>query len=299
MTHVFQQTRATTWPVLALTIAAYSGACILVSTVLFQDRIGQTLGSLYAATGFLIQSTLVGGLVSLAVTGMVIFGVARCRGADVGWRPGAVFTGMIVTFALWLVMQGILAVVGAFQGQLVLNADWNQSGGSSVIGGVLGQILGNALVEETVFRGFFLAQFYLKAAERFRHGAALAIAVFGSSVLYSVTHVPNLLFIKNMDGIDLGVFLGGLVGLGALFAAVYLVTGNLFIAVGLHALVNTPAPMIQLSERSQGMVWFGLTVALLIAWPTIKRLRTNSKRENNTMTRKAAEQSVPPEPAGS
>jgi membrane protease YdiL (CAAX protease family) len=202
---------------------------------------------------------------------------------------------MFVTIALWLVMQGILTVVGALQGQLALNADWNQSGGSPVIGGVLGQLLGNALVEETVFRGFFLAQFYVKAAHRLRHEAALAISVIGSSVLYSVTHVPNLLFIKSIDGIDLLMFLGGLVGLGFLFAAVYLVTGNLFIAVGLHALVNTPAPLFHSSELTVNTVWFGVTVLLLIAWPQIKWLRAHSEMEGDTMGREAAEQAAAPD----
>jgi membrane protease YdiL (CAAX protease family) len=286
---LFGLTRATTWPVLALTIAVYSAACVLVSTVLFQGRFGQGLGSLYATTGFLIQSTLVGGIVGLMMTGPVIFGVARCRGADVGWQWFSVIVGILVTFAFWLVMQGVLAVIGALQGQLALNAGWNESGGGPVIGGVLGQLLGNALVEETVFRGFFLVQLYLKAAERFRHAASLGIAVLCSSLLYSVTHVPNLLFIKNMQGIELLMFLGGLIGLGLLFAAIYLVTGNLFVAVGLHALLNTPAPLIHSSELTLGAVWFGLTMVILIAWTLISCHTTHSGRKTDTIPHEVAE----------
>jgi membrane protease YdiL (CAAX protease family) len=272
MARQFQQVSTTTWLALASTFIVYTGACILVSTVVFQNRIGQCLSSLYAASGYLIQSTLVGGLVCFALTGPVIFGVGRCRGKDVGWRTGAVIVGAIVTFAFWLVMQGILAVVATFGGQIAVNANWNQSGGRELLGGILGQVLGNALVEETVFRGFFLTQFYLKAAQRFQSDVAMIGATLGSSVLFSVTHVPNLLFIKNMDQTDILMSLVGLVALGLLFGGIYLVTGNLFIAVGLHAIINNPSPLVLSAEITLGAVWFGLTVALLIAWPRIERL---------------------------
>jgi uncharacterized protein len=269
LTRYFEQGRASSWPVLVLTMATYTGACVLVSLVLFQGRIGRRLGSLYAATDYLIHSTLIGGLVCLALTGAVIFGVARCRMADVGWRAQALVVGMFVTLALWIVMHGILALTGTLQGQLDWNTEWNQSG-TRVFGGVLGQLLGNALVEELVFRGFLLPQIYLKAVQRFRPGLACGIAILASSVLYSVTHVPNLLFIKNMVGFDLLGFLVGLTVLGSLLAAAYVVTGNLFIAVGLHALVNNPAPLFDASETTMGAVWVGLTVVLLIVWRRIK-----------------------------
>ena len=32
---------------------------------------------------------------------------------------------------------------------------------------------------------------------------------------------------------------------GLLFAAIYLSTGNLFVAIGIHALVNNPAPLLK------------------------------------------------------
>ena len=270
VTHL-QQIRASTWPILALTITVYSGACLFVNTVLLQGQIGQILGTLYTTTAFLIHSTLVGGVFVLVLTGAVVFGVGRCRTRDVGWHGGV--QGMFVVFAFWLVTQGLVSAIEAFRGQMAWNADW-LSGGSIAVGGVLGQLLGNALAEETVFRGFLLPQLYLKAAGRFTHGPALAIAVLGSSLLFALTHVPNLLFVKAVAVSDLITPLTGLFVLGSLFAAVYLITQNLFVVIGLHALLNNPAQLVRSSEVTLNAIWFGLTVLLLIAWPRIKWRRT-------------------------
>jgi hypothetical protein len=251
---------------------------MIVSAVLFQGRVSDSLGSLYVATGFLIQSTLVGGLFSLAVVGLMVFGVGRLRASDIGWNWRHLGLGLSVTLGLWIAMNGVLAVLAALGDGVSIDEGWKQRRISAMVGGLIGQFLGNALAEETMFRGFLLPQFYLKAIAARRHRPALAFALIGSSLLFAVTHFPNRIYVHGYSGSEflwdqIGLFLFGLI-----MAAAYLVTRNLFIAVGLHSLVNEPTPVIRASDTMLYAVWAAMTLLLLLAWwlTVITRRRAES-----------------------
>jgi hypothetical protein len=276
---MFAGIRRTTWPVLALTIAAYACANLFVAAVLFQGRISESLGSLYVATGFLVQGSLVGGLFCLAIVSFILFAVGRLRGSDVGWGAPEVGLGLLVTLGFWIAMNGVLAVLAALSGGVFWDEAWKQRGPSAVVGGVVGQLLGNSLVEETLFRGFLLPQFYLIAATVNRRGAALAIAVVASSLLFAVSHVPHRLLVQGLTGSELLWDQAGIFLLGLFIATAYVVTRNLFVAVGLHALVNEPVPVIRASsETTLYVVWAGLAVQLLLAWRAASVARNRTRR---------------------
>ena len=169
---MFAAIHRASWLVLAATVVAYACATMIVSAVLFQGRVSDSLGSLYVATGFLIQSTLVGGLFSLAVVGLMVFGVGRLRASDIGWTWRHLGLGLSVTLGLWIAMNGVLAVLAALGDGVSIYEGWKQRRISAMVGGLIGQFLGNALAEETMFRGFLLPQFYLKAIATRRHRAA-------------------------------------------------------------------------------------------------------------------------------
>jgi membrane protease YdiL (CAAX protease family) len=267
MTAKFAGIRRATWSNLGLTIFAYACATVIVSAVLFQGRISASLGALYAATGFLIQSTLVGGLFSLAVVALIVFAIGRLRPSDVGWNWRGFWLGLVVTLGFWMAMNAVLAALGFVDDGVTVDAGWEQRGIGAIVGGLMGQLLGNALVEETMFRGFLLPQFYLKAAPRLPHGAALAIAFVGSSALFAVSHFPNRLFIQSFTGAELLSDQAGLFLMGLVMATAFVVTRNLFVAVGLHALVNEPAAIVHASsEAATYAVWGGITVSFLLIW---------------------------------
>jgi membrane protease YdiL (CAAX protease family) len=250
-----------------MTMVAYGGAAVVVSAVLFQGRISARLGALYQATGFLVQSTLVGGLFSLAVVALMVMAVGRLRPTDMGWNWRDLWPGLWVTLGFWTAMNAVLAGLSLVGDGAKLEAGWEQRGIGAVVGGWLGQLLGNALAEETMFRGLLLPQFYLKATPRFRHRAALAIAIVGSSALFAVSHFPNRLFIQGFTGAELLWDQVGLFVMGLVMATVFVVTRNLFVAVGLHALVNEPALIVHASsEAAMYAAWGGITVCLLLTW---------------------------------
>ena len=155
-----------------------------------------------------------------------------------------------------------------------------------MIGGILGQLFGNALAEETVFRGFFFPQFYYKFGKRLGRVRALVTAALVSQVAFALLHLPNRLFVKGVPSSELLGDQVQLVVMGLVFLAIYVVTRNLFVAVGIHALANDPAPLIQASDGTVASVWLALTLALVVLWipaqKTIRRRMTDQPPPANS-----------------
>jgi len=120
----------------------------------------------------------------------------------------------------------------------VWNNAWARPG--YVVGGLIAQLFGNALGEETVFRGFLFLQLFLVFRSRLGERAAMLWAVVVSQVIFAVVHIPNRLLVKDTFGIDLLVDQVLVFILGVLFVLIYAGTRNLFFAVGAHALFNDP-----------------------------------------------------------
>jgi membrane protease YdiL (CAAX protease family) len=220
-----------------------------------------------------VEPTLPGSLAGFALFALIVFGIGGLRGRDVGWKAAAIGPAVLVTLGVWLAMQVVFVVMALRDGTpLALHEAWTVRGAGYVLGGLLAQLLGNALVEETEFQGFFLRQFFHKAKRGSGELVALALALIGSPSLFALVHVPNRVFIKGLTGQDLLTDLAGTAVLGLLFAVVYLVTGNLFVSVGIHALRNAPTPLVQAPDGRADAVWFGLTVALVVGWALGSRI---------------------------
>jgi membrane protease YdiL (CAAX protease family) len=275
MPHFIEDIRETTWRVLALTMLAVLGASLLVNFVAVQPAVREVLSEIERTTVGLVQVPLVAAPLYFAIVGTIVFGVGRLRWSDVGWRRSAIAPGLLVTFAFWIAMQCGLAVwVMLFGEQLAFNRAWTTLGIAWFTGQLLGQLLGNALLEEMVFRGFFLPQFYLKASARLRPIAALALALFASQVPFAMTHIPHRLLILDWPAERLLPDQLQLTAQALTYCAVYLITRNIFICVGLHALWNQPARLLTVPfVPDVQIVWYSLVLILLVVWPVARRFR--------------------------
>ncbi|MGI8437877.1 MAG: CPBP family intramembrane glutamic endopeptidase [Chthoniobacterales bacterium] len=111
-----------------------------------------------------------------------------------------------------------------------------------MLGIFLGQVLGNALFEEIVFRGFLFQQVrsrLLRAGRR--PTTALILGIGTSQAVFAAIHVP----LRLKSGLALSALpaeLPLLFILGVLLALVYWRTGNLFVSVGTtHAFKHASA----------------------------------------------------------
>src|SRR5690606_20865686 len=106
-------------------------------------------------------------------------------------------------------------------------------------GPLLAQLLGTALVEETVFHGWLWPQSVAWLRRAVPAPVAAVAGLLGSQALFALLHLPALLAAgagtEAIAGSLLMLFVVGLV-----FVLVYAATGNLFIAIGAHALGNAP-----------------------------------------------------------
>jgi membrane protease YdiL (CAAX protease family) len=267
---LFEDTRETNWLAMILALAAFGGLAWVHS--LFSARIEYALLELRTATAGLIGPALAVNLVALGVLALVIFGVGRGRPADVGWRLAAILPALLSTAALWIALQLILVVLAALGwGALAWHEHWQRP--LHVVGSFLGQLLGTALLEETVFRGFLLPQIYLKARRHYQWASALCIALLASQLAFGLVHLPTHVAVRNIEGWGLAHGQLSLLVFGLIHAGLYMATRNLFLCVGLHVISNEPASLAAVSGEPVQFALFGLVAAIGFAWLFVWWLR--------------------------
>jgi len=232
----------------------------LVNLVLFP---GTFFDPLARSSGGLINATLQANLLGLILFAVFVFGLGRLRPVDVGLEWRKLPQALLVTALLWLGMQVAALVISLLRGGVALDAVWAERGAGVVLGWLIGQLLGNALVEELLYRGLLLPQLFQKFKIPGR-GLRLAAAAAAMLALFVLSHIPNRIFMGYTVAemlIDIPILLG----YGLLFTIIYLVTDNLFVAVGVHALVNEPTLITALPFPAQ-LILLSLVVVMLVVW---------------------------------
>jgi hypothetical protein len=262
--------RAASWPVVVAVVVA----AVLLTTAFQANRtlVLDLLRPIVEPTGRGLHPTLLVYVPFLAVVVWgLIFRAGRLRPRDVGLVRSHVTLGAGVTAATWLLMQATGVVVLLLEGRpVVVHGYWTTVGALAILGGLVGQLLGNALFEEVVYRGFLMVQL-AKAFERRLSGRAarwaFALALLVSQSVFALVHVPGRL----AEGVPPGALLGAVAVpflFGVLFVLVYYRTGNLFVAIGLHALVNTPVTLVDAGPVLL-VPLLGVFLGILLLWPVL------------------------------
>jgi len=257
--------RVTRWPVLVAAPLAWTGVTLICLGALVgpATKLGQ-------ATAGLVQPTLQFAVLLMAcVIGGIVWLAGGTRPRDLGWGAGKAWTGIAFTAAVWLAVQLVTLAISVIGGRpLAINSVWSAGQWTFAAGALVSQLLGNALAEETMFRGFLLPQLYLKLGGSRDHlqKAIMAWAVIISQLCFALLHIPNLHRLGTVAGHPVGKLLV-IFALGVFFALLYLRTGNLFVVVGVHALINTPAPVFSGPEIFPQAAVFVVAVLALAVWP--------------------------------
>lgn len=222
------------------------------------------------ATGGLINATLLANLLMLALgigTGLIWLG--RVHPGEIGLVWARLPVAVLWTMLLWIVAQvvlGILALVAT--GSVTIDPRW-VSRPTAVIGSVIGQVFGNALVEEIAFRGFLLSQLYLwlQRMPRMRSNRGMIVAVVLSQAIFALLHIPNRI-VNNLPLAEYPVDLLLVFALGCFFALIYVYTKSLFLAIGVHALDDAPAALFASDYAS--LIIILLAAIMLVFWKRIR-----------------------------
>ncbi len=280
--HIFAETRrASAWVLVASLVVLVGGSSLLFNSETYRQDV---LAPIHIATHGLCNGTLVHGMIGAALSvGVVLVRLGRLRLRDVGIRRDAIFGAVVCTVVVWSIVQGITIIAAlTADGTIAPHSLWEAKGVLTVLGEFLGQFFGNALYEETMFRGLLIAQLYflMERALSNQPGWRMAAAIGLSQIIFSVAHIPNRLALGSYNSVS-AVLADQLmlILVGLLFAWVYLRTRNLLIAVGIHALFNTPTPVfaspLDPEEWTQGLV-VAITVIAMLSWPLVERIRASS-----------------------
>ncbi len=232
----------------------------------FRDRFGLPLETV--SHGLVPSSLLESTLQFLLVVGGLGFVLGRLRPRDVGLRWSTLPNGLLLTLLIWGSVQITMATLTVLSSTPpVLNPVWTLLHAPTVLGQAVFATIGNAFVEEILYRGFLFPQVYLLAGRMGipSGGRRLIIALFVSQGVFGLNH-----FLAGkalgLTGGNLVLYLGQVTLVGIFFAVLYLQTQNLLIVVGVHGLINNPLSFF-LSPLDPSFVTILFGLALMHFWP--------------------------------
>jgi membrane protease YdiL (CAAX protease family) len=246
-------------------------AVIVVGHMLFWmvAPVSSALDAIATWSGSLIQPTLTINVAELLALLVCWFGILRLQPSDVGLESRDLRLGLFVLLGGWLAIQLIRLLAAIVVGQGIAPSAVVESGQIRwLLGAFLGQVVGNALGEELVHRGLILRQIF----QRLRRGSErqrLVRALVLGSTLFALLHILMLIN-RGYVAYEVAAAIVVLAGMGCYFAAIYLRTGNLFVAIAVHALSNVPGDVVA-SPLDGRLLAFALGLSLIAIGPA--RLR--------------------------
>jgi len=269
------------------TVRPASGALILAVVVLhsaltslffapdFQMFVSRPMT---AATAGVATHVLVTNALEFAVLiagCMVVVGGLRL--GDLGLHRRGIAVAVLTTLVLWGLTQLVMHALSVITNTpAILNPIWMYPMASEAIGRPLPGLFIAAGVEEVMYRGFLLPQLYYHARGWGLRGSGrrLIAALCISQVLFGVNHIPA--------GIAAELSIGEIVSyvtmaalVGVFFSVLYLRTANLWLIIGLHAVLNQPLSFY-LSPLDPSLVVLVLGLLLTLAIPFLRRVLPTS-----------------------
>ncbi|GAB4369183.1 MAG: hypothetical protein Kow0042_10740 [Calditrichia bacterium] len=218
---------------------------------------------LVVATNFYIQSTLIAGTINLFIVSIVIFYFGRLDLSSVWFTREKVKQAALPLIGIWIGAHVIIIMITLFGGgRIILIDKFNLS-----LGRFLGQLFGNAPFEELVFRGVLFLQIYLLLKVKMKSRAALILALLISQFLFAFAHVPNRIWINQVDNLFLETL--GLYGAGIGLTLIFIQTQNLAFLIGIHALANMPFIIVRAPSSLTYNITYVLIVFCALLWRKI------------------------------
>ena len=232
------------------------------------------LPSLPAATGHVIAPTFLNYVPLFIIMGLLLVLIGRLRCNDLCLIRRRLLPAIAWVVGSWIVAQLFLLLVHL--GDVSIDPAWNGRVVAKISDLITGQLLGNALYEDVFWRAFLISQLVLLLVRRmkWKFGTALTWAILVSSVLFALSHLPH----DFAHGFSTSQIIYGQLGrlaAGLVLAGLFLLSNNIFIAIGIHGLVNDPLVLFESSNSELVQVFFVFAPLLVLAILAIRRRRAS------------------------
>ncbi len=223
----------------------------------------------------LLASSAIGGI------GVVIaLRHGRQTPASLGWRRRDLAPALLVLVAAWLLLQA--AAGWAHGGPVPPAAAVAEGRWGHLLGPLLAQLAGTALMEETLYRAFLWPQLRLRLVAVLPARSASVLALIASQAIFALMHIPIRIY-QGAALADLGGMLAMLFASGIVLALVYAATRNLFIAVAIHALANAPTLLVEAAGPMPGTLLLAVCGLLCLATCGRRWLRAARAQERTPL----------------
>jgi membrane protease YdiL (CAAX protease family) len=215
---------------------------------------------------------LVGGFIAvlgfavIVPGGMLWWGGLRPRDIGLEWVrvPGA----LLATLAVWGMAQAGAAGLALFAGApLAVDRSWMASGLAWTLLAMAGHVAMVVFPEEVVHRGFLFPQLSLWLKERVDLPVvpSVLLGFLVSQALFALAHLPLLSAAELANRAPESI--GMTFVMSVVIATIYTMSRNLFLAMGIHLLINLPTPLVAVEPYMARLLVLcaGLIVAGFIA----------------------------------
>ena len=202
------------------------------------------LPSIPAATGHVVSPTLLNYVPLFIVMGLLLAALGRLRCHDLGLIRQRLLPAIAWVLCTWIAAHVVVWLV--HRGDVSWDPAWHGQVIKRISRLTTGQMLGNALYEEVFWRAFLISQIVLILTRRldWKMGTAITAAMLISAILFALSHIAHdLAYDRTLQQILLGQ-VGRFAG-GVVFAAIFFLSNNLFIVIGIHSLVNAPCGLFE------------------------------------------------------
>jgi uncharacterized protein len=271
----FRENKKISTKSLIMFFAAFTAFTIGIIAFVFGPGL---LDGLTELTNGLVQRAL---LPNIAIILVFIYGLLIMHGkfkpSDLGLEREKLFQAIWIIALVILMLQVISTAVGIISYKtLTLGNLWSKVSGSAALGILICQLLVVAVQEEIIFRGFLMPQVYLRI-KKDKYIVRMGLSVVISQGLFAVWHIPIRIF-SGMSPVSTIISIFTVFLLGIIFALIYIRTGNIFIAMGMHGLWNA----VQAAAQSNVyiIVLMFIMATIIFQGPRLQKLKKLHNLQN-------------------
>ena len=213
-------------------------------------------------TNEIINGTFAANLIGLAGSLFIIFIIGKHNLGSIWFSKQKLKIAILLIISIWIISQLFIIAFSYYNTrEIIFIQNFNV-----VTGNIIGQIFGNSLLEEIIFRGILLVQLYLIFITKNSNKITIIYSLAASAIIFVLFHIPNRILTYTPDNlvIDTVSLLFGSTLLGIIF----LKTKNLPFVIGFHSLVNDPSNIIVTNIPTEPII-FALVIIITLKWDKI------------------------------